>query len=191
MSNTTLDGGQARWLQKYYLVRAIVSLVWILLALSLGRENVLVGALLLVLYPAWDALANFVDGIKSGGLQNNAAQRTNGFVSLGVALAIGLALAFGTRAAIGVFGLWAMAAGLFQLAAAVQRWKTSGGQWAMVLSGAQSALAGGFFVKQATDGVALDASVVAPYAAFGAFYFIVSAVWLAVKHSRRPAGYGR
>lgn len=86
-----------------------------------------------------------------------------------------------------VFGVWAMAAGLLQLAVAIRRWRTSAGQWAMILSGAQSALAGGFFVKQAADGVPLEVSSVTPYVAFGACYFGVSAAWLAVARSRRSA----
>jgi len=142
---------------------------------------------LLVLYPAWDALANVLDARQSGGLRHNPAQRLNAVVSLGVAVAIGLALIFGPGAAIGVFGVWALAAGLFQLVVAVRRWRTTAGQWAMILSGAQSALAGGFFVKQATDGVPLDVSSVTPYVAFGACYFMVSAAWLAVAKWRRSA----
>lgn len=173
------------WLQRYYLLRAAVALLWIALALALGHATAWAGPLLLVLYPAWDALANVLDARQSGGLRHNAGQRLNAVVSLGVAVAIGLALTSGMGAAIGVFGVWAMAAGLFQLAVAVRRWRTSAGQWAMILSGAQSALAGGFFVKQAADGVPLEVSSVTPYVAFGACYFGVSAAWLAVARSRR------
>ena len=71
-----------------------------------------------------------------------------------------------------VFGIWATAAGLAQLTTGVRRWRTSGAQWAMILSGAQSMLAGVFFVTQA--GLAKITVDVAPYAAFGAFYFLVS-----------------
>ena len=67
----------------------------------------------------------------------------------------------------------------------VRRWRSYGAQWAMVLSGAQSALAGAFFLKQATGPATPSIAVVAPYAAFGAFYFLVSAIWLAVKARRR------
>ncbi len=55
----------------------------------------------------------------------------------------------------------------------------------MVLSGAQSALAGGFFIKSAAAPAAPVIAIVAPYAAFGAFYFLVSAILLAVKSRRR------
>jgi hypothetical protein len=63
----------------------------------------------------------------------------------------------------------------------------------MILSGAQSALAGVFFVKMA-GGPAVDVlTTVAPYAAFGAFYFLVSALWLTVRGAKlaRPASSGR
>lgn len=55
----------------------------------------------------------------------------------------------------------------------------------MILSGAQSALAGAFFVKQATAATVPGIAVVAPYAAFGAFYFLLSALWLTVSDMRR------
>ena len=45
-----------------------------------------------------------------------------------------------------IFGAWAILSGLLQLGTAVRRWKRFGAQWAMVLSGGQSALAGGFFI---------------------------------------------
>ncbi|RWL24488.1 MAG: hypothetical protein E5X68_17880, partial [Mesorhizobium sp.] len=76
---------------------------------------------------------------------------------------------------------------VFQLLTAVRRWKTNGAQWAMILSGAQSALAGLFFVKMAGGTDAIGIVNVAPYAAFGAFYFLVSAVWLSVSDILRKS----
>jgi uncharacterized membrane protein HdeD (DUF308 family) len=81
--------------------------------------------------------------------------------------------------------VWAVLSGLFQLATGVRRWKYAGAQWAMILSGAQSALAGAFFVKQAYAPTVPSIAVIAPYAAFGAFYFLLSAVWLTVSDMRR------
>jgi len=54
----------------------------------------------------------------------------------------------------------------------------------MVLSGAQSALAGGIFIKQALGAPVHGITDVAPYAGFGAFYFLVSALWLTVRRGR-------
>lgn len=55
----------------------------------------------------------------------------------------------------------------------------------MILSGAQSALAGVFMFKQASSNMALDVTTVVPYAAFGVFYFLISAITLTIKKSRR------
>ena len=52
------------------------------------------------------------------------------------------------------------------------------------LGGAQSALAGTHFVVKAGGPEAPDITGVAPYAAFGAFYFLVSAIWLTVREAR-------
>jgi hypothetical protein len=82
-----------------------------------------------------------------------------------------------------VFGAWATLSGLFQLSTAVRRWK-SGAQWVMILSGAQSALAGVFFILMARAATPPDISSIAGYAALGAFYFALSGIWLTVKMAR-------
>jgi uncharacterized membrane protein HdeD (DUF308 family) len=86
---------------------------------------------------------------------------------------------------LGVFGAWAILSGLLQLGTAIRRWKSFGAQWAMVLSGGQSALAGGFFIFQATTPMSPSIANVAGYAGVGAIYFFVSAVWLTVSDWRR------
>lgn len=172
------------WLQRYYFLRAGVSITWIALAVLLGRQNPAIGAALLVLYPAWDALANYVDARRTGGFGANSTQMFNFIISVVTAVAIGIALSAGMVATIKVFGVWAILSGLLQLATAVRRWKSAGGQWVMILSGAQSAAAGAFFFKQASSGIPLDVTTVAPYAGLGAFYFLLSAIWVAVKNAR-------
>ncbi|HEX7783270.1 MAG TPA: DUF308 domain-containing protein, partial [Sphingobium sp.] len=72
-----------------------------------------------------------------------------------------------------------------QLVTGVKRWKSYGAQWAMILSGAQSVLAGVFMLKQASGPQLVGITDIAPYAAFGAFYFLVSAVSLTVSDARR------
>jgi len=176
---------QNQWLQSYYYIRAAGSIIWIILAVLIGKHNPAIGAILLVLYPAWDALANYIDAQKSGGLAANPPQKFNLIVSIIVALAIIWALSISMSATIKVFGLWAIFSGVLQLSASLRRWKHSNGQWAMILSGAQSALAGLFMLKQASSDIALDVTTVAPYAAFGVFYFLVSAITLTIKNSRR------
>ena len=51
----------------------------------------------------------------------------------------------------------------------------------MILSGAQSILAGVFFTIMSQGTADLSIATVAGYAGFGAFYFLVSAVWLTVR----------
>lgn len=172
------------WLQRYYFLRAGVSIAWIALAVLVGRQSAAVGALLLVLYPAWDALANYIDARRTGGLSANRTQMFNFVISVVTAVAIGIALTAGMVTTIKVFGVWAILSGLLQLATAVRRWKSAGGQWVMILSGAQSAAAGAFFFKQASSGIPLDVTTVAPYAGLGAFYFLLSAIWVTVKNAR-------
>jgi hypothetical protein len=175
-------GAQQQWLLKYYAVRAAFSLAWVLAALSLAKQSRGVEAALLVLYPVWDALANLGDGARSGGLARNRTQSLNAVVSLAVAAAVALALP-DMHLVLGVFGAWAILSGLLQLGTGLRRRKAYGAQWAMMLSGAQSALAGAFFMFQATTPAEPSIMTVVGYAGFGAFYFLVSAVSLGVRHA--------
>lgn len=161
------------------------SIVWIALAFAIGRGSPVVGAVLLVVYPAWDALANGADAMRSGGLVRNPSQAFNLVVSVVTAIAVAIALGSGMAAVLVVFGIWAMFSGLLQLVTGVRRWKTTGAQWAMILSGAQSVLAGTHFLAKSRGPEFGDVTTVAPYAAFGAFYFLVSAISLTVAARRR------
>jgi len=175
---------QEDWLKPYYFARAGANILWMIAVLSIGQHSLAAAAVLLVCYPAWDALANIVDGMRSGGLGKNITQCINVVVSVAVAVGIAIALPDMHRV-LGVFGAWAILSGLMQLGTAVRRWKRNGAQWAMALSGVQSALAGGFFIYQSQlPAVPTIASLVG-YAGFGAFYFLVSAIWLTVRAARR------
>jgi hypothetical protein len=173
------------WLKRYYFVRFAVSAVWVALAFTVARGAPGLAAVMLVAYPAWDALANWVDAQRSGGLRRNSSQLLNFGVSVLTAIAVAVALGRSMNDVLAVFGVWAVLSGALQLATGVRRWKSFGAQWAMILSGAQSALAGIFFVKMANGSVPVGIGNVAGYAAFGAFYFFVSAIWLTVKDARR------
>ncbi len=174
-----------QWLKPYYFTRAIVSILWVAAAFTVGTHIPAVAAGLLVIYPAWDAVANFVDSQRNGGLKRNPTQALNVVVSALTTAAVAFALGMGMNLVLAVFGLWAALSGLFQLATGVRRWKRYGAQWAMILSGAQSALAGVFFIRQASGPGMPGITDIAPYAAFGAFYFLVSALWLTVSDARR------
>ena len=173
------------WLKPYYFSRAAFSIIWVATAFTLGRSLPAVAGALLVVYPAWDAAANLLDAHRNGGLQRNATQTLNALVSAATTAAVAIALGEGMNAVLSVFGVWAFLAGAFQLATAVRRWKNHGAQWAMILSGAQSAAAGVVFVKRASAPTLPSIADIAPYAAFGAFYFLISAVILVVSDVRR------
>jgi hypothetical protein len=179
--------GQEQWLKLYYFARTAFSAAWVAAAFTVGQNSSAIAAILLVAYPAWDALANLVDASRSGGLGQNRAQTINVVVSVVTTLAVVLALGMSMNWVLGVFGLWAILSGLLQLGAAVGRWKSYGAQWAMILSGGQSALAGTFFIVQARMPMPPTIANVAGYAAVGALYFLVSAVWLSVIQLRRRA----
>jgi uncharacterized membrane protein HdeD (DUF308 family) len=170
----------------YYALRALVSALWVALAFTIGKAHPPLGIALIIAYPAWDSLANYVDAKGNGGLRANPTQMLNVIVSAIVALAVAATRDF--HVVIAIIGIWAGLAGILQLTTAVRRWRTSGAQWPMILSGGQSALAGAVFVKKATDATAsLTVADVAPYAAFGAFYFTISAAILFLKRSDHAA----
>ncbi|NIF89116.1 MULTISPECIES: DUF308 domain-containing protein [unclassified Burkholderia] len=191
MSQPRLDASstqQEHWLKRYYFSRALFSVIWVALAFAVGRQSPAAAAVLLVIYPAWDALANFVDLSRSGGgMSGNPTQASNVAISALTTLAVLLALGSGLSAVLTVFGVWAILSGLLQLGTAIRRWRRFGAQWAMVLSGAQSALAGTFFIVQSEITVPPPIVKIAGYAAVGAVYFLISAVWLQVKQARRGA----
>ncbi|GFG53550.1 hypothetical protein CQY20_12860 [Mycolicibacterium agri] len=173
------------WLHSYYLLRAAVAGVWVAAAFIIGTQVSAVAGVLLVLYPLWDAVGNLMDAQHNGGLRRNPTQTLNTVVSILTAGAVAITLAIGMNAVLGMFGVWATLAGLFQLATGVRRWKNYGAQWPMILSGAQSALVGILFLKQANAPEVPGVADIAPYAAFGALYFLIAAVWLAGSQARR------
>jgi uncharacterized membrane protein HdeD (DUF308 family) len=174
-----------RWLKRYYFSRAAFSILWVVAAFGLANSMTAVVAALLLIYPAWDAIANLVDAQRNNGLLRNPPQAFNAAVSTVTTIVVAIALTESMNAVLGVFGVWAASSGLLQLATAARRWKSYGGQWPMILSGIQSTAAGVSFLVQANSAEPPRITAIAPYAAFGAFYFLISAVWLTVSDARR------
>lgn len=187
MTSSNAAPADTRWLLRYYSIRSAFSIVWIAFAVALGRESPSASLILLVLYPAWDSVANFVDAKRSGGLRSNPTQAFNFLISADAALTVASVARPYTNATIGVIGVWAVVSGVFQLATAMRRRRLATGQWPMIVSGAQSALAGVFFVIQANGALhRLSAVDVAPYAAFGALYFGLASAILWRRRRRTP-----
>lgn len=179
------DPSASGWLKRYYFTRFAFSAVWVLIAISVAKNNPSLAAIMLVAYPAWDAVANFIDAQRSGGFRRNKSQLLNFIFSILTTIAVAIALGSSLNSVLVVFGIWAGFSGIFQLATAVGRWKSFGAQWAMIMSGAQSALAGVFMIFMAHGSDPVGIANIAPYAAFGAFYFAVSAIWLTISDARK------
>ncbi|KAA2242762.1 hypothetical protein F0L74_09550 [Chitinophaga agrisoli] len=168
----------ARSLRKLYFLRASFSIIWVILVAVLAKGNSGIAAVLFIIYPAWDAIAIFLDIKANPPAASKTPQYINAGVSIITAIAVFAALQKGIPEAIIVFGVWAILAGLMQLILGLRRRKQMGGQWPMIISGGQSVLAGGAFINMAhapNSGI----STLAGYAAFGAFYFILTAIRLA------------
>lgn len=174
------------WLKRYSYIRAGFSIVWVAAAYALADSTTAIVAALLLVYPAWDAIANLVDAQRNDGLRRNPTQTFNLAVSAVTTVAVAVALTMSMNAVLGVFGVWASLTGLLQLATAIRRRKSSG-QWPMMLSGIQSTAAGASFIAKAAAATTPQITAIAPYAAFGAFYFLVSAIWLTIVDARRSA----
>jgi len=179
---TSIATPSSSWLKHYYGIRALVSVLWVALAFTIGKSQPTVGAVLLVAYPVWDCVANAIDAARSGGLRANPTQLLNMVVSAIVAVAVMVTLRPDFHAAIAVIGVWAALSGLLQLSTGARRWRTASAQWPQILSGAQSCLAAThFLIKAAHPATVVSVADVAPYAAFGALYFAISFGVLAFK----------
>jgi hypothetical protein len=166
---------RAAWLRKLYFIRAAFSFIWVGLAFSVARNSPSFATLLLIVYPAWDAAANLLDVRMAGGASANRSQVLNIWISAGVAAAVAIVSVLQLPAVLLILGLWAVLSGLMQLATAIRRRKSDRGQWIMMLSGAQSALAGAFFVSQ-QGGATPVIEIFRGYATLGAVYFLISAL---------------
>ena len=173
------------WLKTYYYLRFAVAAIWVALAFTVAKAMPPLAAVMLIAYPAWDALANYLDANRSGGLTRNKTQMLNFVVSVVTAVVVAATLPQGMHAILQIFGVWAVLSGVFQLLTGVRRWKSYGAQWAMILSGAQSGLAGAHMLSKAAGTAPVSIADIAPYAAFGAFYFLISAVSMTISGARR------
>lgn len=176
-------------LRSLHLIRVVFSLIWVALVLATSGTLVArdkptaIAAVLLTIYPLWDAAATLLERRMAGTGATNRVGIVN--VCLGLAAAVGMLIAvFSTvGTALLVFGGWALVSGAIQLVVAIRRWRAVGAQWPMAISGGQSVLAGAVCAVTSvspTSGLA----TVAGYSAFGAFWFLVSVIALTVRARR-------
>ncbi|RFZ81833.1 hypothetical protein DYU05_18610 [Mucilaginibacter terrenus] len=165
----------AKSLRKLYFIRAAFSITWVILVALLAKTSATAASVLLVIYPVWDIVGTFLDiRANQGNSSSKLPQYINAAISTVTAVAAGIALQKGVPEALIVFGVWAIATGLIQFILGLHRRKVLGGQWPMIISGAQSVLAGASFIILAHDPTKGIASL-GGYAAFGAFYYLLAA----------------
>ncbi|WP_413810366.1 DUF308 domain-containing protein [Streptomyces sp. OE57] len=176
-------------LRSLYLIRVAFSLVWAALVFTTSASLVstdrptVIAAVLLIIYPLWDVIATLLERRMAGTGSRNRVSTIN--MALGLATTTGMIIAvFSTiTTALLVFGVWALLSGAIQLAVAIRRRRTVGAQWPMVISGGQSVLAGATVAATSASATS-SLSTVAGYAAFGAFWFLVSVIALSIRGRR-------
>ncbi|MET7737470.1 DUF308 domain-containing protein [Streptomyces sp. NPDC005402] len=176
-------------LRSLYLIRVVFSLIWVALVLatsaslaSTDRPTV-IAALLLIVYPLWDVIATLLERRLAG--TGSASRVSAANMALGLATTAGMIIAAFSvvRTALLVFGVWALLAGAVQLVVAIRRRRTVGPQWPMIISGAQSVLAGATIAATSASATS-SLSTLAGYSAFGAFWFLVSVIALSIRGRR-------
>jgi len=164
----------AKSLRNLYFLRAVFSIVWVILVALFTKTSFGIAAALLIIYPAWDVVGTFLDIRIHSGNTSKTPQYVNVAISTITTIAVGLALQKGVPEALIVFGIWAILTGLIQLILGLKRRRLLGGQWPMIISGGQSVLGGTSFIVLAHDPT-MGITSLAGYAAFGAFYYLLAA----------------
>lgn len=170
-------------LRNLYFVRFAFELAWVGVVTAIAGKAMgpsVLMTVLLVAYPVFDAAAVLWQLRADPNTQRSKASEWAGVgVSVGVAIALAITSPVSGAAAVGVWGVWAIVAGVPQLITAIRNWR-SGGQIAQVLSGGISVFAGTSFILKAAQGNG-EISGVTGYATLGAIFFLVSAVHLSIK----------
>jgi uncharacterized membrane protein HdeD (DUF308 family) len=164
----------ARSLRRLYFIRAAFSVSWVILISFFAKTSMGITSILLIIYPAWDVIGTFFDIRANQHSPSKTPQYINAAISVITTIAVGVALQKGVPETLIVFGAWAILTGLIQLVLGLQRRRLLGGQWPMILSGGQSMIAGVSFIAMA-HAPAMGITNLAGYAAFGAFYYLLSA----------------
>ena len=162
-------------LRNLYYVRFGFAVVWAGLVALTASSLTPATIVLLAIYPLFDLVAAVLDFRSAAGTRPRAPLYAN--MALSLLTAIGLvAVTSGIPSVLYVWGAWAITAGIVQLIVAILRYRL-GGQWAMILSGGISAVAGTSFILQA-GGEGASLTNVAGYATLGGIFFLISAIRL-------------
>jgi uncharacterized membrane protein HdeD (DUF308 family) len=179
MTSTPAPRSLAHAFRLLYVIRFAFAFVWAGALFATGGAAGPFLTVLLVLYPLFDAGAVLWQlRAAPGADRSRASEWINVIVSVLVAIALGIASTVSVPAALTVWGLWAIGAGIPQLISAIRN-RRAGGQVAQMLSGGISVLAGTGFAVQGLQGAGAIAGA-GGYALAGAVFFLVSAIRLSI-----------
>jgi len=171
----------SRSLRNLYFVRTVFQILWAVGVLATAETQPSFAAVLLIAYPLWDVACTLWDLMTSNSDGSaRTSQVVNAVLGTAVAAGIGFTIFSQPKFAIATFGAWALGAGVLQLVAGLIRRRQLGGQWAMILSGAQSSVAGIAFLLGGLTGK-VHVKDLGGYAIFGAIYFLIAGVLLSRK----------
>jgi hypothetical protein len=168
------------FLRTLYFSRTAVQIVWAGVVIGTAATAPGLAVALAVLYPIWDVICTIWDLRSNPEPGAKGLQVLNAVLGTATAVAIGLLGTRDPRYAVAAFGAWALAAGLVQLGVGLARRRVVKGQWAMMLSGAQSAAAGTAFLLGGLSGKT-HVKDLGGYAIFGAVYFLIAGLLLGRK----------
>jgi uncharacterized membrane protein HdeD (DUF308 family) len=178
VSTGTVTGaaGSTKALRTLYYVRFGFAIVWAVLMMAIAKTINPGTVVLLVIYPLFDVAAAAIDFRSSGATRPKAPLYVNMVLSFLTAIGLAVAATSGIPSVLRVWGVWAITAGIVQFIVAILRYRL-GGQWAMILSGGISVIAGSSFILMA-GGPRASLTTVAGYAILGGIFFLVSATRL-------------
>jgi len=181
--STAIDAGavaetatSTKELRNLYYVRFAFAVSWAVLIMLTASTLNPASIALLVIYPLFDVAAAVIDFRSSGTTRPRAPLYLTMALSLLTAIGLAVAVTSGIPSVLRVWGAWAITAGIVQLIVALLRYRL-GGQWAMILSGGISVLAGSSFILMAGSPKASVAGI-SGYAVLGGIFFLISAIRL-------------
>lgn len=166
----------AATLRQLYFARFAFALTWAAVMFTTADHLGPLAVTLLVLYPLVDVVAAIIDARATRATGSPTLLYLNVAISSLTAVGLAVAATDGIPAVLRVWGAWAIVAGAIQLIVGVTR-RAMGGQWAMILSGGISVLAGGSFIAGASAADPALTNAIG-YAIPGAVFFLISAVRL-------------
>ncbi len=164
-------------LRRIYLVRGVVALVWAVAFATVSGSLGAAAIALLVAYPLIDVVASGIDVRATRRTGLGSLQALNAVISLVATAGIAVAAADDIAAVLHVFGAWALIAGAIQVVVAVKRRAVAGRQWAMLVSGSLSMVAGVALNLRATADHPTLGNLIG-YATLGSVFFITDAIVL-------------